>query len=160
MEVQSISVITGSAWLSQQASFCRERLILLDMILLETHGDSLRHLQVLLQAELGTCRLIWFHLSGGEVFHAVHEAVLCHLVICPQKLFKLFDLVGLGYLQRHFRPVYFTDVHAATKSRTVDSRSRGSRVNLRNTSVRMNAAPASPVKSTVDPPPYRRVRAR
>lgn len=33
--------------------------------------------------------LIGFHISAGEVFHTVHEAVLRHLVVRSQKLFKL-----------------------------------------------------------------------
>lgn len=33
--------------------------------------------------------LFGFHVSAGEVFHTVHEAVLRHLVVGPQKLFKL-----------------------------------------------------------------------
>lgn len=33
--------------------------------------------------------LLWLHVSGGEIFDTVHEAVLRHLVIRPQKLFKL-----------------------------------------------------------------------
>lgn len=107
---------SGSARLSQQASFSRQSLVLLDVILLETHGDPLSHLQVLLQARLGAARLkhkrLWgfypdvpsptcfrhpiiffyllgLHVSCGEVSDAVHEAVLRHLVVRPQKLLKL-----------------------------------------------------------------------
>lgn len=92
---------SGSARLSQQASFSRQSLVLLDVILLETHGDPLSHLQILLQARLGAARLLGLHVSRGEVSDAVHEAVLRHLVVRPQKLLKLFDLVGLGHLDRH-----------------------------------------------------------
>lgn len=107
---------SGSARLSQQASFSRQSLVLLDVILLETHGDPLSHLQILLQARLGAARLkhkqLWglypdvpsltcfrhpiiffyllgLHVSRGEVSDAVHEAVLRHLVVRPQKLLKL-----------------------------------------------------------------------
>lgn len=112
-------VHAGSSRLSQQAGFSRQGLVLLDVVLLEPHGDPLRHLQVLLQAGLwagglkqramigqGSQERTWHHQSvsvtwrvfrylvglhvpSGEVLDAVHEAVLRHLVVGPQELLEL-----------------------------------------------------------------------
>merc|ERR1719419_1565021 len=95
------TVRSGSARLSQQSGFSGQSLVLLDVVLLEPHRDPLSHLQILLQARLRTAGLLWFHLPVGEIFDAVHEAVLRHLVVRPQKLLKLFDLIGLRHLNRH-----------------------------------------------------------
>merc|ERR1719419_82920 len=95
------TVRSGSARLSQQSGFSGQSLVLLDVVLLEPHRDPLSHLQILLQARLRTAGLLRFHLPVGEIFDAVHEAVLRHLVVRPQKLLKLFDLIGLRHLNRH-----------------------------------------------------------
>lgn len=46
-----------SARRSQQPGLGRQRLVLLDVVLLEAHGDPLGHLQVLLQTQLGAAGL-------------------------------------------------------------------------------------------------------
>ena len=43
--------------LDQQTGLGRQRLVLLDVVLLETQGDPLGHLQVLLEAALGAAGL-------------------------------------------------------------------------------------------------------
>ncbi len=51
------SVQTSSARLSKQSSFSSESLVLLDVVLLETHRDPLSHLQIFLQTRLGAAGL-------------------------------------------------------------------------------------------------------
>ena len=71
---------------------CGGDLVLVDehLMLLEAHGDTLRHLQVLLET-VGHARVLdVHHLARGEVGDAVGEAVLGYLV---ELLDELFDLM-------------------------------------------------------------------
>lgn len=48
---------SGSVRLAQESGFGGQRLVLLDVVLLEAHGDPLGHLQVLLETRLGAAGL-------------------------------------------------------------------------------------------------------
>lgn len=55
----------------------------------QTSFPSVNSLNVNMSAGARVHYLIRLHVSAGEIFDAVHEAVLRHLVVRPQKLFKL-----------------------------------------------------------------------